>query len=461
MGIVASRLVERFYRPVFVLSEEDGEAQGSGRSIPPFHCWTRWNRCPIFSPVCGGHRRSAGLSMPAGMVGGFRQRLNSYARDHLTAADFIPRLPVDAVVDLKELTTGPAIEEILAMAPFGFGNPPPVLAILGAEVAEAPAVLKEKHLRVHLRQNGKNLFSKAWNFADRVPELTTGARVDAAFSIEEEPPIPKAVAGAGGLRYSKTSAGQVNTPPPRPRLPNRRQHTMRNTLLVGLGFLATMYVAQAGPPLICHPYNIGDAKSLPWGSGSNWDATDPSYNVHNLVHDTLAILDQNTTVLVRMETLRRAVLYGANDHAAARLLLSQLKERESGKPSASAYFDYGYFLSSLHQINWLYKEDLSAGIDGCGNSSRRRWPSIPIRRVPFRRRHHGRRYPAPALRSRRAPRESSCREERRTAGAESGHALPVSSIPPSAALRARVFPRKPLVAESPPLLRGMFAAVIA
>ena len=139
---------------------------------------------------------------------------------------------------------------------------------------------------------------------------------------------------------------------------------MRNTLLVGLGFLAAMYVAQAGPPLICHPYNIGDAKSLPWSSGSNWNATDPSYDVHNLVHDTLAILDQNAPVLVRMETMRRAVLYGANDHAAARLLLSQLKERQSGKPSASAYFDYGYFLSSLHQINWLYKEDLSAGIDG-------------------------------------------------------------------------------------------------
>jgi hypothetical protein len=139
---------------------------------------------------------------------------------------------------------------------------------------------------------------------------------------------------------------------------------MRNTLLIGLGFLATLFVAQAGPPLICHPYNIGDAKSLAWGTGSDWNAADPSYNVQNLVHDTLALLDQNPPVLVRMETLRRAVLYGAKDHAAARLLLAQLKERESGNPSASAYFDYGYFLSSLHQINWLYKEDLSAGIDG-------------------------------------------------------------------------------------------------
>jgi hypothetical protein len=141
---------------------------------------------------------------------------------------------------------------------------------------------------------------------------------------------------------------------------------MRNTLLFTFSFaaLSTMFVAQAGPPLICHPYNIGDATSLPWGTGPNWDAADPAYNIQNLVTDTLAILDQSPTVLVQMETLRRAVLYGAKDHAAARTLLAQLKARETAKPSANTYFDYGYFLSSLSQINWLYKEDLSAGIDG-------------------------------------------------------------------------------------------------
>ncbi len=142
---------------------------------------------------------------------------------------------------------------------------------------------------------------------------------------------------------------------------------MRNTLLFTFSFaaLSTMFVAQAGPPLICHPYNIGDAKSLPWSTGSGWDAEDPAYNIQNLVTDTLAILDQSPTVLVRMETLRRAVLYGAKDHVAARALLAQLKDREAvPKPSASAYFDYGYFLASLNQIHWLYKEDLSAGVDG-------------------------------------------------------------------------------------------------
>ena len=136
---------------------------------------------------------------------------------------------------------------------------------------------------------------------------------------------------------------------------------MRNTLLVTIGFaaLGTMFFAQAGPTLICHPYNIGDAKSLPWSAGSNWDNPDKSYNIKNLAGDTVAILDQTPTVLVRMETLRRAVLYGSKDHDAARTLLAQLKT-----PGAAAIFDYGYFLSSLKQIEWLYKEDLTGGVDG-------------------------------------------------------------------------------------------------
>jgi len=127
--------------------------------------------------------------------------------------------------------------------------------------------------------------------------------------------------------------------------------------------LATMFVAQAGPPLICHPYNIGEAKSLPWGTGPGWDAKDPSYNVQNLTRDTLAILDRGAPVLVRMETLRRAVMYGVDNHQAARTLVAALKER-SGRASALAYFDYGYLLASLKQIQWLYKEDLTAGVDG-------------------------------------------------------------------------------------------------
>jgi single-stranded-DNA-specific exonuclease len=186
VGIVASRLVERFCRPVFVLSEENGSTQGSGRSIAPFHLLEALESMPDLFTRFGGHRQAAGVSLPSGSIPEFRRRLNAYASERLTPADCRPQLNIDALVSLKELTTGPAIEEILGMAPFGFGNQPPILGVLGSEVATPPLVFKEKHLRVHLRQGGRNLMLTAWNLASRAGELPAGGSTDAAFSIEED-----------------------------------------------------------------------------------------------------------------------------------------------------------------------------------------------------------------------------------------------------------------------------------
>ncbi len=186
VGIVASRLVERFCRPVFVLSEEDLETQGSGRSIAAFHLLDALESMPDLFTRFGGHKQAAGVSLPSERIEEFRRRLNAYASERLTPADFRPQLAIDALVDLKELTTGPAVQEILAMAPFGFGNPAPVLAILDAEIAAAPVPLKERHLKIQLQQNGRNLMSTAWNLAGRASEFCAGTRADAAFSLEPD-----------------------------------------------------------------------------------------------------------------------------------------------------------------------------------------------------------------------------------------------------------------------------------
>src|SRR5215831_16292220 len=87
----------------------------------------------------------------------------------------------------------------------------------------------------------------------------------------------------------------------------------------------------AGPPLICHRLEIGKAKSLPW-IGNSWNLTgNENYDTRNLVRDTLAILDSNTPVIVRMETLRRATLYARNDAQAAKELLTRLHARTESK----------------------------------------------------------------------------------------------------------------------------------
>jgi single-stranded-DNA-specific exonuclease len=188
LGIVASRLMERLHRPVFVIGRnpEDGLAQGSGRSIPAFHLLEALEAMPDLFVRFGGHQHAAGVTLEAARVDEFRERFNAYAAAHLTAEDFLPRMDVDAVVDLGDLTeTG--VQEILALAPFGNGNPPPLVAALDVEVAGPPVAMKEKHLRMMVRQNGRTLVLKAWNFAARAGEMPPGARVDIAFTLEEDP----------------------------------------------------------------------------------------------------------------------------------------------------------------------------------------------------------------------------------------------------------------------------------
>jgi single-stranded-DNA-specific exonuclease len=187
LGIVANRLVERLNRPVFVLGRnpDDGLAQGSGRSIPAFHLLDALESMPDLFVRFGGHQHAAGVTLEASRVDEFRQRFQAYAAARLKPEDFLPRMEIDAVAELRELTEA-AIADILSLAPFGHGNEPPVFAALGVEMAAAPVVMKEKHLRLAARQNGRTLLVKAWNFAERADEVAAGARVDIAFTLEED-----------------------------------------------------------------------------------------------------------------------------------------------------------------------------------------------------------------------------------------------------------------------------------
>jgi single-stranded-DNA-specific exonuclease len=128
---------------------------------------------------------AAGLTLSADRVAEFRHRLNSYAHGCLTPDDFVPTLAIDTVVELLELSES-AVGEIFRMAPFGNQNAIPVLVSRAVEVAGPPSILKEKHLRVPLRQGGRLVFMKGWNLAERAAELHCGSRVDIAFRIEED-----------------------------------------------------------------------------------------------------------------------------------------------------------------------------------------------------------------------------------------------------------------------------------
>jgi len=136
----------------------------------------------------------------------------------------------------------------------------------------------------------------------------------------------------------------------------QRIRSPRFALTLIAAMLSFAVIAQAGPPLICHTIEIGQAKSLPWISHS-WNLSGgENYDTKNLVRDTLEILAPDTPVLVRMETLRRATLYARKDPIAAKELLARLHARatsaeSTGHPDALAWFDVGYLAETYKQ--WL------------------------------------------------------------------------------------------------------------
>jgi len=211
LGIVASRLVERLHRPVFVLGRnpEDGLAQGSGRSIPAFHLLEALESMADLFVRFGGHQHAAGVTLECGRVPEFRQRLNAYAASRLASEDFRKELRIDAVLDLGEITDR-TTSEVFSLAPFGHGNPAPLFAAFDVEVAGPPSPWKEKHLRVMLRQNRRSLALKAWNFAERAGELPAGARVDVAFSLEEDAyALARGLPGWAAVLKDVRAAGQA------------------------------------------------------------------------------------------------------------------------------------------------------------------------------------------------------------------------------------------------------------
>jgi hypothetical protein len=128
-------------------------------------------------------------------------------------------------------------------------------------------------------------------------------------------------------------------------------------------FALSLFAAStfAGPPLICHTYDIGNARSLPW-IGHNWNLTGAeTYDTHHLVADALSILDDDPTVLVHMETLRRAALYGQNNPQALKQLVIRMIARtdlpnRNATAASLASFDLGYFTATLSQVHSINKD---------------------------------------------------------------------------------------------------------
>jgi hypothetical protein len=130
------------------------------------------------------------------------------------------------------------------------------------------------------------------------------------------------------------------------------------TTLTAVAALAIAASAFAGPPLLCHPYDIGAAKSLPWVGEKSWFEGRPDYKLENLVAETEALVTPSTPVIVRMETLRRAAIYASTDPKVAGVLLKRFISRAeaseaSGNPDALAYLDAAYLAGAFNEFTMM------------------------------------------------------------------------------------------------------------
>lgn len=180
IGIVASRLVDKYFKPVIMISIRDGIGKGSCRSIPAFDMYAALAHCTDLLSQFGGHRQAAGLSIPEQNIILLRERLNNYAADVLSEADYVPVLKIDSILPLEEINDS-FLEQLACLEPFGFGNPTPVFACHSVKLKEKRLIGQQnRHLKLRLKHTTvKDVI--AWNMAELSQSLSADKTIDLVF----------------------------------------------------------------------------------------------------------------------------------------------------------------------------------------------------------------------------------------------------------------------------------------
>src|SRR5438874_4574324 len=186
IGIVASRLVERYHRPVVLIAGGDGLWKGSGRSIPSFDLHGALGGCAGFLERFGGHRAAAGLSIAPESVESFADAFAAHAEGALEPDDMIPTTMVDAVLPRGAKLTLDLCEELHRLSPFGLANPDVTLLAPGCELGELTTVGDGKHLRFRVQRDGRDAGGAiAFGQGTQLDRYRRVGRYDVAFRLQE------------------------------------------------------------------------------------------------------------------------------------------------------------------------------------------------------------------------------------------------------------------------------------
>jgi single-stranded-DNA-specific exonuclease len=204
IGLAASKIAEHLNRPCVVISLDGDIGHGSARSIEAYHLFDGLTTCRDLLDKFGGHSHAAGLAIRRERIPEFRRRLNEHAASCLTEDDLTPAISIDAEVAATELSFQLS-QELSMLEPFGAGNPRPVFVARGVEIVDGPRMLKERHLKMALRQDGRVFRGVAWRASERANFVAEHcAAIDVAFSLEQD--------SWNGERYLQLSVADFRAP---------------------------------------------------------------------------------------------------------------------------------------------------------------------------------------------------------------------------------------------------------
>ncbi|MGI8788424.1 MAG: single-stranded-DNA-specific exonuclease RecJ [Pyrinomonadaceae bacterium] len=186
IGLAASKIADKLYRPTIVLSIEDGIAHGSARSIAGYHLLKGLDSCADLFEQYGGHAAAAGMRIKQENIERLQAKLNEHATANLREEDFTPELKIDAVVSAQTLTLD-LVRELKRFEPFGMGNPKPRFVTKDLILTGEPFVMKEKHLKLKFADAGGKQFEAVWwDGVDKSKEQTLKpkTRIELAYTPE-------------------------------------------------------------------------------------------------------------------------------------------------------------------------------------------------------------------------------------------------------------------------------------
>ncbi len=184
IGIVASRIVERFNRPTVMIAIDGGEGKGSARSIPGFHLYEALKQCEEYLNRYGGHKYAAGLSIDPDKIEPFRRKLNQVSASMLSEEDLIPKLSIDSELELESINDE-LMQVLEKFAPFGPMNTRPIFVTYNAEVVGTPYIVGSNHLRLKVRRGDRVFDVIGFGFGDVLRSMPSRPTyVDMAYVLE-------------------------------------------------------------------------------------------------------------------------------------------------------------------------------------------------------------------------------------------------------------------------------------